>query len=217
MVTPQAKMSEFFKEKGWKFEVSEVDNPYTHAHHIKGTSLWTHVSQFPDRLESLNNAMTAVTSGTMWTIGIFPFETELSKIPTEDDTVLLVDVGGGKGHVTRQIKQMCPNIKGRMILQDRPQVTSNITEEMPGIEVMAYDFFTPQPIKGKLPILILLSLPLLSLLSLLLLLPLLLSSPPFLFVTTTFIVNNFFSSLLLLLLSLLIFLFFLLLLLLFRH
>lgn len=94
--------------------------------------------------------MIAAASSNMWTVGIFPFETELGKIVTEDDTVLLVDIGGGKGQATRQIKQMCPNIKGRMILQDRPQVTSTITEEMPGIEVMAYDFFTPQPIKGTL-------------------------------------------------------------------
>jgi len=143
-------MWEFFKGKGWKFEVSELDNPYTHAHNIKGTSIWTHVNKFPKRLENLNNAMTATTSSTIWTVGIFPFEAELSKIHTDDDTVLLVDIGGGKGQATRQIKQMCPNIKGRMILQDREVVTKSIIEEMPGIEVMAYDFFTSQPIKGTL-------------------------------------------------------------------
>jgi hypothetical protein len=178
-------MGEFFKGKGWKYEVSQLDNPYTHAHNIKGTSLWSHVSKFPDRLENLNNAMIATNSATMWTIGIFPFEAELSKIHTEDDTVLLVDVGGGKGQATREIKQMCPNIKGRMILQDRPQVTSKLTEEMPGIEVMAYDFFTPQPIKGTLPILMLLPLPLLLLLFLFFLLPLF-SSSLLLFSSPTF-------------------------------
>jgi hypothetical protein len=191
-------IAEFFKEKGWKYEVSEFDNPYTQAHHIKGTSLWSHISQFPDRLANLNQAMLAATSSTIWTVGIFPFEAELSRLHTDDDTVLLVDIGGGMGQAVRQIKEMCPNIKGRMILQDRPQVTSVITGEMPGIEVMAYDFFTPQPIKGTLSILILLPLPLLLLLSFLLLLlfllrflfllsslslvssPLLLSTPPFL-------------------------------------
>jgi hypothetical protein len=150
-------MGEFFKGKEWKYEVSELDNPYTYAHNIKGTSLWAHVSQFPRRLENLNNAMIATTSATIWTVGIFPFEAELCKIHTEDDTVLVVDIGGGKGQATCQIKQMCANIKGRIILQDREVVTSSITEEMPGIEVMAYDFFTPQPIKGTLSLLMLLS------------------------------------------------------------
>lgn len=174
MSNPQTVISEFFNEKGWKYEVSEFDNPYTHAHHIKGTSLWSHISQFPNRLANLNKAMLATTSSTMWTVGIFPFEAELSRLHTDDDTVLLVDIGGGMGQAVRQIKEMCPNIKGRMILQDRPQVTSVITEEMPGIEVMAYDFFTTQPIKGTLSILVLLSL------TFPLLLTFLLSSPPFL-------------------------------------
>jgi hypothetical protein len=160
-------MNEFFKEKEWKYEVSEFDNPYTYAHNIKGTSLWAHISQFPKRLENLNNAMIATTSMAIWTVGIFPFEAELSKIHTEDDTVLLVDIGGGKGQATRQIKQLCANIKGRIILQDREVVTSSITEEMPGIEVMGYDFFTPQPIKGTSSLLMLLPLLLLLFLSLL--------------------------------------------------
>jgi hypothetical protein len=151
---PQMKMGEFFKGKGWKYEVSEFDNPFTHATNTKGTSLWAHISQFPDRLANLNVAMLAQTTATMWTVGIYPFEAELSKIPTEDDTVLLVDIGGGMGQATRQIKQMCANIKGRLVLQDREAVTSKITEKIPGIEVMAYDFFTPQPIKGLLSLLI---------------------------------------------------------------
>lgn len=153
---PQIKAGDFFKSKGWKYEVSEYDNPYTHANNRKGTSLWAHISQFPDRLANLNIAMLAHTTATIWTVGIYPFEAELSKIHTEDDTVLLVDIGGGMGQATRQIKQICPNIKGRMILQDREVVTSKITEVMPGIEVMGYDFFTPQPIKGLSSLLVLL-------------------------------------------------------------
>ncbi len=146
--TPQLKIGEFFKEKGWKYEVSELDNPYTHGNNIKGTSLWAYVNQSPERLANLNHAMLAQTLGTIWTVGIYPFEAELSKIPTEDDTVLVVDIGGGMGQATRQIKQLCPNVKGRLILQDREVVTSKLTEEIPGVEVMGYDFFTPQPIKG---------------------------------------------------------------------
>lgn len=131
--------------------MSETDNPYTYAHKLKdGMTLWQHIDKFPDRLKNVNYTMVAQNSATSWTVGIFPFGAELNKIHTEDDTVLLVDVGGGMGQATRQIKQMCSNIKGRMVLQDRKEVTSTITENMPGIEVMAYDFFTPQPLKGML-------------------------------------------------------------------
>jgi hypothetical protein len=35
-----------------------------------------------------------------------------------------------------------------MILQDRPSVLDGLTaEDIPNIEKMAYDFFTPQPVK----------------------------------------------------------------------
>jgi hypothetical protein len=131
-----AKIGAFFKEKGWKYIVSETDNPYTYAHKLKdGMTLWQHIDKFPDRLKNVNYTMVAQNSATSWTVGIFPFGAELNKIHTEDDTVLLVDVGGGMGQATRQIKQMCSNIKGRMVLQDRKEVTSTITENMPGIEV----------------------------------------------------------------------------------
>jgi hypothetical protein len=41
-------------------------------------------------------------------------------------------------------------IKGRVILQDLPKVIEDISEPLPGVEKMGYDFFTPQPIKGKI-------------------------------------------------------------------
>lgn len=143
-------MPEFFKKQGWKSQVTETNNLYTFAHSTpSGMTMWEYVDSFPDRLKNLNFAMMAQTQATMWTIGIFPFEEELKKVETSDDTVLLVDIGGGRGQATLQIRAMCKDIKGRMILQDRKEVTDSLTvEELPGIELMAYDFFTPQPVKG---------------------------------------------------------------------
>lgn len=83
----------------------------------------------------------------LWTIDIFPFATELSKVPTSPETVLVVDVGGGKGHASSHIRATTKHISGRVILQDLPSVIEDITESLPGVERMPYDFFTPQPIK----------------------------------------------------------------------
>jgi len=97
-----------------------------------------------------NTAMQAATRGSAWAIPIYPFEAELKKVETSDETVLVVDVGGGRGQATLQIKALCLNIKGRMILEDLPEVTADIKDTLPeGIEVLPYDFFTPQPIKGR--------------------------------------------------------------------
>lgn len=65
-----------------------------------------------------------------------------------DEAVFLVDVGGGRGHDLEGLKQAHPNIKGKLILQDRPEVVS-LAELSPGLEKMPHDFNTPQPVKGK--------------------------------------------------------------------
>ncbi|ORY66774.1 O-methyltransferase [Leucosporidium creatinivorum] len=69
---------------------------------------------------------------------------------------LLVDVGGGAGAVSLKIAEAAPQIK--IVLQDRPEVISGETKktwekENPSaiasgqVELVAHDFFTPQPIK----------------------------------------------------------------------
>ncbi|KAF2494859.1 O-methyltransferase [Lophium mytilinum] len=147
---PMARMSEFLKENDWKNPESETNNPYTFAHQTGGRSMWAHMGQYPDRIQAFNSAMQAQTQAAMPTVAIFPFEAELSKFETQDCTPLVVDVGGGLGHTTLRIKELCGNIKGRVILQDRSAVIDDISEPLLGVEKMKYDFFTAQPVKGAL-------------------------------------------------------------------
>lgn len=142
------KLSEFFKEAGWKSPQSETNNPYTFTHHTNGLTMWEHVQLDPEYFSFWNDAMQAQGAATEFAISIFPFKAELSKIDTTDDTVLLVDVGGGLGHATKQIRQLASGIPGKMILQDRQHVLEDISDELVGIEKMPHDFFTPNPIKG---------------------------------------------------------------------
>ena len=66
------------------------------------------------------------------------------------DAVLLVDVGGNWGHEVAAFHKAHPNVPGRLILQDLPSMMEKVEMEAPpeGVECMAYDFFTPQPVKG---------------------------------------------------------------------
>jgi len=106
------------------------------------------MAQFPERTKAFDYAMQSQTQAAMPTVSLFPFAGELSKFKTDDETSLVVDIGWGKGHITQRIKELCPDIKGRIILQDRSDVIDDISKELPRIERMKYDFFTPQPIKG---------------------------------------------------------------------
>ena len=82
---------------------------------------------------------------------VFPMASHLGSGVSRDDqnAVLLVDVGGNWGHELRSFHQAHPEVPGRLILQDLPVMIDKFEgKPPPGIEVMTYDFFTPQPIKG---------------------------------------------------------------------
>lgn len=81
-------------------------------------------------------------------------ETWLSVYPVEEEThswtpdkAVYVNIGGNVGMQNAEFKAKYPNVVGRVILQDRPE---NIAKaiQTPGVENIAYDFFTPQPIIG---------------------------------------------------------------------
>lgn len=67
---------------------------------------------------------------------------------SDKDAVIFVDVGGGRGHETLELRKKFPHLRGRMIVQDRTEVIRDITDKE-GIEVMEHDFFKPQPVKGE--------------------------------------------------------------------
>ena len=110
--------------------------------------MWEHVKLDPVYFADWNEAMNVQATATSFAISIFPFQAELSKLETSDETTLVVDVGGGLGHATRKIKELCGDVKGKLILQDRPEVLDDFKEELVGIEKMGHDFFTPNPVKG---------------------------------------------------------------------
>lgn len=77
----------------------------------------------------------------------FPLQ-EVVGQKTDKDTVLFVDVGSALGHQSIEVRKRFPDLAGRIIIQDTAQV---IGMAQPGhdIETQIYDFFTPQPVKGK--------------------------------------------------------------------
>lgn len=61
---------------------------------------------------------------------------------------LLVDMGGGKGHVLLEFQAKHP--QGRhLVLQDLADVTDDLVDLDPAVERTTYDLFTDQPLKGN--------------------------------------------------------------------
>ena len=84
-------------------------------------------------------------------LGMFPFESLKEQVEKEPERPFIVDVAGGRGQDLLAIQTQCPNAFGsKFILQDLPIVINSLKpEEIPGIEAMPYNFYTPQPIKSK--------------------------------------------------------------------
>lgn len=62
--------------------------------------------------------------------------------------VLLVDVGGGGGEDITDFARQFPAAKGRLVLQDLPEVLGKSSIAEARIELLPHDFFNPQPIRG---------------------------------------------------------------------
>lgn len=82
-------------------------------------------------------------------LDIYPVDRHLLKgfDSSSKEAVLFVDVGGGKGHEIDKFLDKHPQDKHRMVLQDLPHIVKDV-EGSSNKEVMAHDFFKPQPIKG---------------------------------------------------------------------
>lgn len=64
------------------------------------------------------------------------------------DDIFFVDVGGGQGQYLGRLIEEHPELPGRKVLQDLPSVVAGVDKSAIPFEPMAYDIFTPQPIKG---------------------------------------------------------------------
>ncbi|MCJ1352911.1 MAG: hypothetical protein MMC33_002895 [Icmadophila ericetorum] len=119
-----------------------------------GMPIFQWLAQNPSVQANFNLWMDGRRKGKANWLDIFPFEDRIV-IDTKKDngTVLFVDVGGNEGHVVKELRARYPDLDGRVILQDQQSVVNRLLDrladfEEQGIEVMAHDFFNPQPVKG---------------------------------------------------------------------
>ncbi|OJD36264.1 o-methyltransferase protein [Diplodia corticola] len=143
-------MTQYFSANHWQQPTDPTNTPYTFAHRTGGKEMWSHLAQFPDRQSNSNRAMKAQSFDAVWSVGLYPFAQKLAELssPADDDhTPLVVDVGGGAGHTSKTIRELCAGVKGRVVLQDLAEVVKD-APSVEGVVTMAHDFFAPQPVKG---------------------------------------------------------------------
>ncbi|KAI4157937.1 MAG: hypothetical protein L6R39_000569 [Caloplaca ligustica] len=78
----------------------------------------------------------------------YPVQDALGDVSNNADTILIVDVGGGRGHDMEAFRSAFPQQEGKLIVQDLPTTIDDINHLASGVEAMKHDFFSPQPVKG---------------------------------------------------------------------
>ena len=93
--------------------------------------------------------MKAFDEGRASWMDFYPIERQLGDGSLQDrQAVMFVDIGGGMGHEAIAVHKRFSNLPGRFVLQDLPAVVTQV--DLDGVEVMAHDFFEPQPLRGEL-------------------------------------------------------------------
>jgi len=149
VVGPAAgKLGAYLESHGLRSPTDHLDSPLQFALNTPH-DLWGYLKEDPARSKMFNESMRS--SAIVGAAGVppFPFATEL-KCESESE-VAIVDVGGGKGQALESIRNTFSELKGRLIVQDLPEVIKDTvgSAHLPSsIETMPTNFFEPQPVRG---------------------------------------------------------------------
>lgn len=130
----------------------ECDEPnetgYSLAHE-PGVTMFAHMAKHPERMDNFGKAMGFYSKNDAWNVRHLVTGYAWSQF--DRPGIVLVDVGGGQGSVSKALASATKHIK--FIVQDE-QISSNsdslaLSDGLQGrIEFMKHDFFTEQPIKS---------------------------------------------------------------------
>lgn len=142
---------EFFKKTDYALPTSLTDGPFQAAHNTQ-LPFFPWLVATPPHLDEFDAFMSAYRAGkaNWYDSGFYPVAERLIEgFDSSNNNVLLVDVGGGRGHDAQLFAAQHASHPGKLILQDREPVIESIQDKdkLP-FETQAHDFFTPQPIKA---------------------------------------------------------------------
>ncbi|KAF4922818.1 Methyltransferase fsa4 [Colletotrichum viniferum] len=151
---PALKLPEYFIEYGRREPVTRLHTPHAYSHGQPDRDIWEIQKENPQRMKRFMAAMDLLQKF-IPLVGMYDFSWVKSKLAEDKDRVILVDVGGGKGHAIKAILNENPFIPAeRVVLEDRDEIIEEVaalTEpELKGVQLQVHDFHKPQPVKGAL-------------------------------------------------------------------
>lgn len=143
------KAPKYLRETGWQCPTDPHDGLMQYAFQTK-LSTFEFFSTMPGVFADFNMFMGNTMGARSYWVDWFPVQERLLD-GAMADSALIVDVGGGRGHDLQAFHEKHPR-QGRLVLQDLTPVVGKTRDPNPAIESMSYDFFTPQPVEGEVPL-----------------------------------------------------------------
>ena len=145
---PLGFLPEYLRNTSFRNPEDNVDGPHQFAFNTK-LKWFDWLRDHPTEFQNFNECMEGYREGRPPWIELFPAKQVVCDGARDADDILLIDIGGNLGHDLMTFKNAFPDVTGRLILPDLPNVIATVSPETSGkIETMGYDFFTEQPVKG---------------------------------------------------------------------
>ncbi|KAL8988647.1 MAG: hypothetical protein Q9177_002309 [Variospora cf. flavescens] len=146
---PWSKLPQLLKATGYRNPTDPDWTAFNIAFNTKD-HMWDVMGSDPELLRNFGIFMATQTVGRLNFLDFYPAKEQLiDGYESELNTggVMFVDIGGARGEEALEFRRRLPGHPGRLILQDQADTLKQVPVSE-GLEMMAHDFFTPQPICG---------------------------------------------------------------------
>ncbi|KAF2194084.1 S-adenosyl-L-methionine-dependent methyltransferase [Zopfia rhizophila CBS 207.26] len=141
----------WLNRRGYKTPTAKTDTPFAQGHGASpDQSFFSWLQVHPYNATEFNIFMGVHRTGMKTWLDQGKIHGSLCKAHEaggDENGAMFVDVGGGIGQQCKALRARYPELKGRIILQDLPQVIQK-ADVGDDIEAMSMDFFEGQPIKS---------------------------------------------------------------------
>ena len=150
---PYVHMADYFEKYGRKEPTTQTHNPFSYGFGDPEATCWEIMNRDPERMKAFMQSMSMMEKILPIT-GMYDFAWTKEVVEKDAERVILVDVGGGKGHAVREITKENPFLPTeRCVVQDTPLVIEEAKRlddpELKGVNFIAHDFHKEQPVKGE--------------------------------------------------------------------
>jgi hypothetical protein len=145
-------MPAYFDHYGRKEPTGRYDTIHAFAEGDPKLTVWEHTNKNPEQKAIFMTAMLAMASRMPMT-GSYDYSWVLEKFEESPSRVLIVDVGGGKGHALEAIHKVTPGLPmKRCAVEDLQEVVDEAKAtakgELVDAQYVGMDFHSEQPVKG---------------------------------------------------------------------